>query len=116
MGKMSKCITLLQTTLFRDQLIATRKRYRLERDERDLLRIFQSKPDDGADLVVIDAIHQRRYENNVDTRLVQIVDGTKLDVKQVSYLAMRIGIVADTVKLQVNKPQARLRSLAAKLF
>ena len=113
---MRKRVTLLQATLFGDQLVAAGERNGLERDERDLLRILESEPDDRSDLVVVDAVDQRRYENDVDARFVQVVDRTKFYIEQVSDLAMRVGIVADSVELQIYETQSGFGCLAAKLF
>ena len=96
---MGQRVTLLQAAIFGDQLVAARKRNRLERDERDFLWILKSKPDDRADLIVVDAVDQRRDEDDVDAGFVQVVDRTQLHVKQVADLAVRVGVVADTVKL-----------------
>ncbi len=103
MGKVSKRVTLLQATLFGDQLVAAGERYRLERDERDLLRILESETDDRTDLIVVNAVDQRGDENDVNARFVQVVDRTQLYVEQVADLAVRVGIVADTVELQINE-------------
>ncbi len=67
-------VTLLQAALFGDVLVAAGERNRLERDERDLLRIFQRETNDRSDLVVIDAVDQRGHQNDVDARFVQVVD------------------------------------------
>ena len=63
--------SLLQTALFGDVLVAAGERHGLERDERDLLRILESEPDDRADLVIIDTVHERGNENDVDAGFVQ---------------------------------------------
>src|SRR5688572_30498046 len=106
MGEMGERITLLQTTLFGDQLVAAGKRYGLESDERDLFRILESKPYDRTNLVVVNAVDQRGHEDDVDAGLVQVVDRTELNVKQVADLAVRVCVVADTVKLQIYEPEA----------
>ena len=116
MCEVSKRVTLLQATLFGDQLVAARERHRLERDERDLLRILESEADDRSDLVVIDAVDQRCNEDDVNAGFVQVVDRTKLDVEQVADLAVRVGVVADTVELQINKSKSGFGSFAAKFF
>ena len=116
MREVSKRVTLLQATLFGDQLVAAGERYRLERDERDLLRILESEADDRADLVVVDAVDQRRHENDVNAGFVQVVDRTKFYVEQVADLAVRVGVVADAVELQINKSQVRLRLLRGKIL
>jgi len=35
---------------------------------------------------------------------VEVIDRTQLYVKQVADLAVRVGVIANAVKLQVNKP------------
>src|SRR6185503_16326706 len=111
-----KRVALLQTALLGDVLVATGKRNRLERYERNFLGIFQSETNDRSDLIVVDAVDERCYENDVNAGFVKIVDRAKLYVEQVSDLAMRVGIVSDSVKLQINKSQTRFRRLAAKFF
>src|SRR5436190_18810043 len=116
MCKVGQRVTLLQATLRRDVLVAARKAHRLERDERDLFGILESKANDRADLVVVDAVDQRGHENDVNAGLVEVVDRTQFDVEQVADLAVRVGVVADAVELEIDKPKTGLGGLAAKLF
>ena len=116
MRQVRQRVTLLQATLFRDLLVAAGKRNGLERDERDLLRIVERKPDDRSDLVVVDAVDQRGHKNNVNAGFVQVVDRTQLDVKEVADLAVRVGVVADTVELQINETKTGFGCFAAKFF
>ncbi len=109
-------VTLLQAALLGDQLVAAGERNRLERDERDLLRILERKADDRSDLVVVDAVDQRGNENDVNAGFVQVVDRAQLYVEQVADLAVRVGIVADTVELQIYKAKPGFGGLAAKFF
>src|SRR5687767_6320549 len=109
---MRQRVTLLQTTLLSDQLVAAGERHRLERDERDLLRILECETDDRSDLVVVDPVDQRGDENDVDTCFVKIVDRTKFHVEQVADLPMRVCIVADSVELQIHESQSCFSSFA----
>src|SRR5688500_13891415 len=113
---MRQRVTLLQTTLLGDQLVAAGERYRLERDERDLLWILESEADDRAHLIVIDTVDERRNKNDVHAGFVKIVDRTKLYVEQVADLPVRVRVVSDTVELQIDEPQACLGRFAAKFF
>ena len=92
------------------------KRNRLERDERDLLRILERKADDRSDLVVIDTIDQRCHQDDVDAGFVQVVDRTEFDVEEVADLAVRVGVVADTVELQIDETKTGFGCFAAEFF
>ena len=111
-----KRVALLQATLLGDLFVAAGKRNRLERKERNLLRIVESEANDRADLIVVDAVDERRNEHDLNARFVQVVDRAHLHVEQVADLAMAVGVVADTVKLQVNVTQSSFSSFAAELF
>src|SRR5215213_4363105 len=97
-------------------LVASGKRNRLKRDKRNLFRIVQRETNNRSDLVVVHAVDQRGHENNIDAGFVQIVDGAKLDVKQVADLTVRVRVVADSVKLQVDETKSGFGSLTAKFF
>jgi hypothetical protein len=114
--KVGERVTLLQTTLFGDQLVTAGERYRLKRDERDLLRILECEPNDRSDLVVVDSVYKRGYEDDVDAGFVKIVDRTKLYVEQVTDLTMRVRIIADAVELQIYESQSSFGRLTAKFF
>ncbi len=81
-----------------------------------LLRIVHREADDRTDLVIIDAIHERRHEHDFDSCLVDIVDRLQLDIEEIAYLAVAVGGVSDAVKLQINVAQAGFGCFAAKLF
>src|ERR1043166_8269831 len=113
---MRKRVALLQTTLRSDLFVATSKRNRLERKECDLLRIVECEANDRTNLIVVDAVDERRYENDLNSGLVQVVDGSHLHVEEIADLTVTVGVVADTVKLQVDVAQTGFSSLAAELF
>jgi hypothetical protein len=83
--------------------------------EPDLLRIVERELDDPADLLVVDPVHDRHDRNDFDARLVQVVDRLQLHIKQVAHLAVRVGRVADPVKLQVRIPHTGFRRLLREL-
>ena len=47
---------------------------------------------------------------------MQVVDCPHLDVKQIANLAMAVGVVANSVKLQVNVTQTSLSGFATEIF
>src|SRR6185436_17348985 len=63
-----KRVALLQTAILRDLFVATRKRNRLKRQERDLLWIVESETNDRADLVIVDTVDQGRNQYDFNTR------------------------------------------------
>ena len=81
---------MLKTTLFGDVLVATGERNRLEGNERNLLRVFHRELDDRADLVVVDPVDQRRDQDDVDTRLVQVIDRAQFHVEEIADLPMAV--------------------------
>src|SRR6185369_14478965 len=113
---MRKGVALLQATLFGDLFVATGKRNRLKRQERDLLRIVECEANDRADLIVVDTVDERRDQHDLNAGFVQVVDGPHLHVEEVADLAMAVRVVADTVELQVDVTQTSFSSLATELF
>src|SRR6266481_4101846 len=105
MRQMAQRIALRVTAIFCDFLVAPGKRNRLKTEEADGLGIVQSKLNDPAYLLIVDAVNDGGDGNNVHAVFMQILDGAKLHVKQVADLAVRVGGIADTVKLQVCVPQ-----------
>ncbi len=47
---------------------------------------------------------------------MQVIDRTQFDVEQVADLAVRVGVVADAVELQIDKAKAGFGGFAAKFF
>src|SRR5688572_11288411 len=113
---MGERVTLLQPTLFGDQLVTAGKRNRLESDERDLLRILECESDDRTDLIVVDSVDERRNKNDIDAGFVQVVDRAKFYIEQVADLAVRVCVVADTVELKIDESKSGFGGLAAKFF
>src|SRR5438477_6601024 len=114
MGQMAKGITLGLATLIGNFFVASGERNRLEAQEADGLGIIKRELDDAPHLLIIDAVHDSSYRNDIYAGLMQVMDGAQLHVKQIANLAVGIGCVADSVKLQVSKTQACFGSLAAK--
>ena len=102
-------VALRGAAIVRHFFIASRERHRLERQEVDLLRIVQRKLDDPANLLVVHAVDDRGYRNDVHTRGVQVLNCAELDVEEVAHQTMRVGGVADTIELQIGIAQARLK-------
>src|SRR5262249_46079211 len=71
-------ITLCCATFVGYRLIAAGKGDRLEREERNLLRVVQRELDDAAYLLVVDAVDDRDYRNDVHAVGVQVLNGPKL--------------------------------------
>src|SRR4029077_12572519 len=87
-----------------------RKAYWLEGEGVDLLRGVERELGDAADLLVVDAVDDCRYGDDVDAGLVQVVDGLELHVERIADLAVRVGGVADAVELQVGVAQTSFSS------
>src|SRR6476469_4353009 len=115
MRQMAESVTLRLAAIVSDFFVATSERYRLEAEEADGLGIIERELDDAADLLIVDAVDDGGDGYDVHTVFMQVVDGAQLYVKQVADLAMRVGRVADTVKLEVGVTQTGFRSLAAEL-
>ena len=58
--------------------------------------------DHAADLLVVDAVDDRRHGHDLDAGVVQVLDRAQLHVEQVADRAMRVGRVADAIELQVR--------------
>src|SRR4051794_35942785 len=108
---MRERVALLQTTMLGDLFVATGERNRLERQERDLLRIVESKANNRTDLIVVDAVDERRNKHDFNACFVQVVDGAHLHVEEVADLSMAVCVVADTIELQVDVTQTSFSSL-----
>src|SRR6185437_16379796 len=94
-------IALRLATFIGYGLIASCKRNRLEGEESDLLGIIQRELDDAADLLIINTVHNRHDRNDFHAGPMQVINSLQLHIKQVADFAMRIGSVADSIKLQV---------------
>ena len=115
-GHVAQGVALRHAAFVADILVTAGEGDRLEADKVDLLGVVEGELDDAADLLVIDAVNDGGHRNDVDTSLVQVVDGLQLDVKQVADFAMGVGCVADAIELQIGITQACFRSGAAELF
>src|SRR3954462_11423490 len=115
MREVAQRITLCFAALVGDFFVAASEAHRLEAKEADDLRIIQRELDDLANLLIVDTVHDGGDGNDVNAGSVQVLDGANLYVKHVADFAVRIGRVADTVKLQVGVTQTRFSSLFAEL-
>ena len=106
---MRQRIALGVAFLVGDVLVAPGERYRLERDEADLVAVLECELDDRSDLIVVDGVHDRDDQAHIDSGGVEIFNRPQLHVEQVADLAMGIGLFADAVELQVRDPHARPR-------
>ncbi len=95
-------VALRRAALVGDGFVAAGEGDRLEDEEVDLLRVVERELDDAAHLLVVDAVDDGGYGNDVDAGLVQVVDGLELHVERVADLAVRVGGVADAVELQIG--------------
>ncbi len=98
MGKMAEGHAAIICDLF----IASGEGNRLEAKEADGLGIVEGKLNDAPNLLIVDAVDNGRDRNDINTGVMQIVNGAKLYIEQVADLTMRVGGVADTIKLQVR--------------
>src|SRR5216684_6462142 len=115
MRQMAQRITLGLAAVVGDFFVATGERNGLEAEEADGLGIVERELNDASDLLVVDAVDDGGDGYDVHAVFVQVVDGAQLHVKQIADLAMRVGGVADAVKLQIRVTQSGFRRLAAEL-
>ena len=113
--EMRQRVALRGAALGGDVFIAAREADRLEAEERNLLRIVERELNDVADLLVVDAVDDGDDRHDIDTRVVQVLDGAQLHVEQVSDQTVRVGFVADAVELQIGVAQSGFGGLAAEL-
>ena len=85
-----------------DLLVAPGERHRLERHEADLVAVLQGELDDRPDLIVVDRVHDRHDEADVDAGGMEMLDRAQLHVEQVADLAMGVGLFADAVELEIG--------------
>ena len=110
---MGERVALAQTPFRRDVFIAPGKRDRLEGDKGDLPRVLPGEADDRPHLVVVDSVHECRHEDDLDARLVHVLDGPELHVEQIAHLSVAVGVVPDAVELQVGIAQTGFGGFAA---
>src|SRR5258708_5634588 len=113
--EMRKGVALAEAAFRGDVFVAAGKGNRLEADKGDLLGVFHRKLHDGADLVVVDVVHDGHNEYDLDAGFVHVFDGAELDVKEVADLAVAVGIVTDAVELQVGVAHAGLDRKSTRL-
>src|SRR4029077_13486014 len=116
LGKVRQGVALAETALGSDVFVAASERDWLETDEGDLLGVFHRELDDGADLVVVHIVDDGDDEDDFDTRFVHVLDGAELHVKEVADLAMAVGVVADSVELQIGVAHTCVESLLAEFL
>ena len=111
-----KRVALLHAALGGDFLVAAGEGNRLERHEGNLLGVVHREFHDRAHLIVVQVVDDRGDQDDFDARLVHVFDGAQFHVKQVAHLAVAIGVVADSVELQVGVAQASFERLLAILL
>ncbi len=115
MRQMAEGVALRLAALVGDRLIAPGEGNRLEREERNLLRIIQRELNDASHLLVVHAVDDGRHRHDLHSGAVQVFNRAQLYVKQIADRAMRVCGVADAVKLQIGVAQTGLRRLLAEL-
>src|SRR4029077_2031255 len=88
----------------------------LEADKGDLLGVFNREFHDGADMIVVDVVHDGDNEDDFDTGFVHVFNGAKLDVEQVADLAVAVSVIADAVELEIGITEAGFKSLLTKFL
>src|SRR5215831_3986659 len=78
MREMRQRVALRVTTLVGDLFVASGERNRLEREERDALRVVERELDNSSDLFVVQAVDDGYNRNDFHTSLVQVLDGLEL--------------------------------------
>ena len=88
--------------------VAAREAHRLEADDGDLVGVRDGKVEDGADLIVIDAVDDGDDEHDVDACGVEVLDGAQLHVEEVAHFAMGAPFVGNGVELKIGEAQPAL--------
>ena len=109
-------VTLGETALVGDVLVAACEADGLEREEADLLGVVEGELDDAAHLLIVDAIDDGRHGHDFYAGFMEIVDRLELDVEHVADLAVRVGSVADAVELEVDVTEAGFASGTAEFL
>src|SRR5579884_1325562 len=104
--QMGKSVALGFPALVGNRLVTSGKGDRLEREERNLLRIIERELDNVTNLLVVDTVQNRDDRNDVDARRPKIFNGPQLYIEQVAYRAVRVGRIADSIELQVRVPES----------
>ena len=108
-------VALRCAALVGDGLVAAGKRNRLEREERDALRIIERELNDASDLLVVQVVDDGHDRHDLDAGLVQVLDRLQLHVEQIADQAVRVGSVADAVELQIGVAQTGFGGLLGEL-
>ena len=116
MREMAQRVALGLATLVGDVFVAASKADRLKAEEADRLRVVEGELDDAADLLVVDAVDDGRHRDDIDAGFVKVGDGLELHVKEVADLAVRVGGVADAIKLEIDVAKTGFSGGAAELF
>src|SRR3984893_11392163 len=114
--EMRKLVALPQATLRSNVFVAAGERNRLETDEGDFLGIVHREFHDGADLIVVDVVNNGNDEHDFDAGFVHVFNSAKLHVEEVADLAMSVGVVTDSVELQVGVAHTRFKCLLAEFL
>ena len=115
MRQVGERVALCNAALVGDGFIPTGKGHRLEREEADLFGIIESELNDAPDLLVVNAVDDGDHRHDLDSGLVEVIDRLQLHVEQVAHLAVRVGGIADSVKLQIGITHAGVGCLLREL-
>jgi hypothetical protein len=106
----------LEATLLGDFFVATSKRDRLKRKERNLPGIVERETNDRAYLIVVNTVDQRGDENDLNACFVKVVNSSHLHVKEVTDLTVAVCVVADAIKLEIDITQSSFGSFPTELL
>ena len=116
MGEVRQRVALRHAALIGNLLVASGERNRLEAEKADGFGIVEGELDDAANLLVVDAVDDRGYRNNLDAGVMQVVDGFELYVEEIADLTVRIRGIPDAIELEINVAESRFCGLTAELF
>ena len=108
-------VALGGAALVGDGFVAAGEGYGLERKEGNAFRVVERELHDAAHLLVVDAVDDGDYRDDVHAVGIQVLDGAQFHVEKVAHFAMFVGRVADAVELQVGVAQAGVCRLPAEL-
>src|SRR5208283_508598 len=115
-GEVRKGVALAQAAFGGDVLVASGEGDWLKTDEGDFLGVLHRELHDGADLIVIDVVDDGDDEDDFDAGFVHVLDSAQLHVEEVADLAVAVGIVTDSVELEIGVTQAGFKRFLAEFL
>ena len=84
---------------------ASGKRHRLEADAGDGVDVLDGAAHNVADLMIVNALHDGRHEDDLHAGGAAVLDDLHLGVEQRPSASAKVNVVGDAVELQVQRGQ-----------